>query len=155
MIFTKIHLLAVILAFALLFSSCSDDSSTSTPITPPSNVIFTWDSLGVNVTGPNSLSSQQTSLNQTISATKVKVEYRLVSNADTSFCKATFSDSTNGTPSRPSLQTLYGPVDSTYSFELDVPAQPFYVKYYVSMRTLSSTIPYYIYFKGIKITKVQ
>lgn len=141
----------------LLFVSCSDDSDNPlTPVTPVGTVLFSFDTLGVVVVSPNSSNFTSTSFTQTIQASKVRVEYRLQSNGDTSECYARYLDSTSGMPSRPGEQLVKAPVDSLYNFVLEIPAQPFYIGFRTSLQTLStSSMPYYMRFVGIKVTKVE
>jgi hypothetical protein len=153
----KNHILLIAVFFMFLFiASCSDDSDNPlTPVTPIGTVLFSFDTIGVIVSVSNSYNEQMQSINQTIQATKVRVEYRLQSNGDTSECYARYLDSTSGTPSRPGEQLVTAPVDSQYNFILDIPSQPFYLGFKASVQTLTSSIPYYMRFVKIKVTKVE
>jgi hypothetical protein len=136
--------------------SCGEDSTTSGSTTPVGTVFFNIDTLGAEVSSPNSYNEQAQSFNQTIQATKVRVEYRLQSNGDTSECYARYLDSTSGTPSRPGEQLISSPVDSQYNYILDISSQPFYLGFKASVQTLgTSSMPYYMRFVGIKVTKVE
>lgn len=149
-------LLSVVFFMSLIIVSCSDDSTNpTTPETPIGTVLFSYDTLGVVVSVPNSANLQTTSFTQTIQATKVRVEYRIQSNGDTSHCFARYLDTTSGTPSRPGEQLVYNSIDSQYNYVLDIPAQPFYAGFMLRLFTLQSAIiPYYIRFVNIKVTKV-
>jgi hypothetical protein len=139
----------------ILVASCSDDSSTSS-VLPPGSVLYSLESLNVILSAPNSYSFQQVIFGQTVSANRVKVEYLLQTNADSINSIARFQDSTNASPERSREQFLYSPVDSSLSYMLDIPAQPFYLSFRAKLNTYQSggTV-YFIRLKNIKATKVQ
>jgi len=141
----------------LFFVSCSDDSDNPlTPITPVGKVLLSFDTLGVVVSVPNSSNLQRISFTKAIQASKVRVEYRIQSNGDTSHCIARYLDTTSGTPSRPGEQLVYNSIDSQYNYLLEIPTQPFYIGFMLRLFTLpSASIPYYIRFVNIKVTKVE
>ena len=150
--------LFTIVLTAVFITSCSDDTTTN--VTPPSNVLFTWDTLSASINaGSTGISSNSTGFTQTITAAQVKIEYRLQSNADSSAgASASYVDSTNGTPAPPSPLTVnvYGPVDTSYSFTYNVSAQPFHSGFKVKMTlTQPSAVTRYIKLTNIKVTKVQ
>jgi hypothetical protein len=146
-----------ILIFAVVFSSCSNDDTTNNNTgTPVGTVLFSYDSLGVVVNIPNSSSLQVQAFTQTIQASQVRVEYLLQSNGDTSFCYARYQDTTNGTPQRPGEQLVISGLDSAFNYLLDVPAQPFFIEFRVRLFTLqNASMPYYIKFRNIRVTKTQ
>ena len=142
----------------ILFSSCSDDNTTNNP--PASNVLFSQDTLSASVNaGSTGISTDAAGFSQTITATQVKIEYSLQSNADSSFgASGSYRDSTNGTPIPPSPLTInvYGPVDTTYSFTYNVASQPFHAGFNVTMNvTQPNAVTRYIRLTNIKVTKLQ
>lgn len=151
-----IFLFVSIFIFTVGLISCGEDSTINGSNVPVGTVFFSYDTLEVVVSSPNSSNLQTTSFTQTIQASKVRVEYRLQSNGDTSHCLARYLDTTSGTPSRPGEQLVYNTIDSQYNYILDIPAQPFYAGFMLRLLTLqSASIPYYIRFTNIKVTKVE
>ena len=151
----KYILLVLLVSFVSILSSCGDDSTT-TPTDPPSNVLFSWDTLAaVRDAGSSGLTTISQSFDQTVSGTQVKVEYRIQSNIDTSLggCSASYTDSTNGSPSSPNTVNVYGAIDSAYSFTYTIPAQPFHAAFRVRLFTQSQSVQRYIRFVNIKVTK--
>ncbi len=139
------------LLLPLIFASCSDDVVDNG--TPVGTVFFSIDSLSVWLqpgTG-NGINSQI--FQQTISASKVKVEYTIQTNVDSTHSAAWVQDSSNGTPSHPVEQYYFRNVDSAVSYTVDIPAQPFYIKLEVKLNIYGSIIPHYIRLKNIKVTK--
>jgi hypothetical protein len=152
----RITYLCLLVIIALIIPSCGDDNTT-TPNTPTSSVLFTWDTLQAVVTNTG-FSSNSTSFTQTISATQVRIEYRLQSNADSSAgAFGSYLDSTNGSPVPPSPMTIniYAPIDTSYSFIYNVPTQPFYAGFKAQMFVSQNTVLRYLRLINIKITKVQ
>ena len=149
-------LVTLLVSFVTLFNSCGDDNTT-TPTDPPSNVLFSWDTLAAvrepGVTGSSTVSQ---GFNNTVSGTQIKVEYRIQSNIDTSLnqCSAFYADSTNGSPSSPNTINVYGSIDSAYSFTYTMPTQPFYAGFKVRLIVNSAqSVQRYIRFVNIKVTK--
>ena len=141
-----------------MLASCSDDTTT-TPTDPPSNVLFSWDTLSAtNNTGSPGTVYVSQSFAQTITATQVKVEYRLQSNVDSTFgCRGSYKDSTNGTgtPS-PVNYDIYAPVDSAMSFTWNVSTQPYYSGFGANLTvTVPQGVTRYVRLVNIKVTKVQ
>ncbi len=152
--YLQIFLLVVIVS---ILSSCSDDTTT-TPTDPPSNVLFSWDTLAaVRDAGSSGLTTISQSFDQTVSGTQVKVEYRIQSNIDTALggCSASYTDSTNGSPSSPNTVNVFGVIDSAYSFTYTIPTQPFHAAFKVRLFTQSQSVQRFIRFVKIKVTKVQ
>ncbi len=148
-------LVTLLVSFVTLFNSCGDDNTT-TPTDPPSNVLFSWDTLAaVRDAGSSGLTTISQSFDQTVSGTQVKVEYRIQSNIDTSLggCSASYTDSTNGSPSSPNTVNVYGAIDSAYSFTYTISAQPFHAAFRVRLFTQSQSVQRYIRFVNIKVTK--
>jgi len=75
---------AIALLAALIIFSCGDDNTTTNP--PASNILFSLDTLSASVNaGSTGVSTDAAGFSQTITATQVKIEYGLQSNADISF----------------------------------------------------------------------
>lgn len=153
--YLQIFLLVLIVS---MLASCSDDTTT-TPTDPPSNVLFSWDTLSAsNNTGSPGTVNVSQSFGQTISATQVKVEYRLQSNVDSALgCRGSYKDSTNGTgtPS-PVNFNIYAPVDSAMSFVWNVSTQPYYSGFGANLVvTVPQSVTRYVRLVNIKVTKVQ
>lgn len=141
-----------------MLASCSDDTTT-TPTDPPSNVLFSWDTLSAyKEAGPTGTVYVSQSFGQTITATQVKVEYRLQSNVDSTLgCRGSYKDSTNGTgtPS-PVNYNIYTPVDSAMSFTWNVSTQPYYSGFGANLIvTAPQSVARYVRLVNIKVTKVQ
>ncbi len=150
-------LLTLLVSFAAIISSCGDDNTT-TPTDPPSNVLFSWDTLAaVRDAGSSGLTTVIQSFEQTVSASQIKVEYRIQSNIDTALggCSGGYTDSTNGSPSSPNTINVYGAIDSAYSFTYTIPTQPFHAAFKVSLFTQAQSVQRYIRFVNIKVTKVN
>jgi broad specificity polyphosphatase/5'/3'-nucleotidase SurE len=156
--FFRLYLIFSAAIMFLIFPSCSDDTTT-TPTDPPSNVLYTWDTLAaIREAGTTGSVNISQSFAKTISATQVKVEYRLQSNVDTTLgCWGSYKDSTNGTgvPS-PVNYNINAPVDSAFSYIWNVSTQPYYSGFGVN---LVVTVPQgekrYVRLVNIKVTKVQ
>ena len=147
-------LVLTLVSFVSILSSCGDDDTTTN--NPPSNVLFTWDTLAaVRDAGSNGLTTISQSFDQTVSGTQVKVEYRIQSNIDTALggCSASYTDSTNGSPSSPNKVNVYRAFDSAYSFTYAIPTQPFHAAFRVRLFTQSQSVQRYIRFVNIKVTK--
>lgn len=149
-------LVTLLVSFVTIFSSCGDDNTT-TPTDPPSNVLFSMDTIAAfkepGVTGVSTVSQ---SFNNTVSGTQVKVEYRIQSNIDTSLnqCSGFYTDSTNGSPSSPNTINVYGAIDSAYSFTYTMPTQPFYTGFKVRLIVNSAqSIQRYVRLVNVKVTK--
>lgn len=150
-----IYSIFILAAGLIILTSCGGDSSTS-PELPPGSVLYSLDSLSAILSAPNSYTFQEVSFGQTVAAGKVKVEYILQTNADSANSIAKFQDSTNGTPTRPTEQILYLPIDTSLSYTLDLPVQPFYLSFKIKLNTFqNASSTYYIRAKNIKVTKVQ
>lgn len=152
------YILLLLVLFVTIISSCGDDSTT-TPTDPPSNVLFSMDTIAaVREPGFIGSSTVSQSFNNTVSGTQVKVEYRIQSNIDTSLnqCSGTYTDSTNGSPSSPNTINLYGAIDSAYSFTYTMPTQPFYAGFKVRLIVNSAqSVQRYVRFVNVKVTKVN
>ncbi len=154
----KYLILPALFLITFLFVSCGDDSTTGTT-NPPSNTLFSMDTIAaVKDAGTVGLTTITQSFNQTISASEVKVEYRIQSNIDTTNngCTASYTDTTNGLPASPNTINVYGAVDSAYSFTYNVATQPFYSGFKVKLQVNTpQSVQRYIRFVNVKVTKVN
>jgi hypothetical protein len=136
----------------LVINSCRED--TASP--PVENQLFSLDSLSLWI-NPGFVGNQYTtySIDQTISANTVRLDFTLQSNADSVHATGEYKDSTNGTPALPPMQFVHSPIDSQLSYTINVTTQPFYLSFY--LRLIVSTpgsIPYYLRFRNIKLTGI-
>lgn len=134
----------------LLISSCSDDNTTTNP--PTSDVLLSLDSLSVWLSGSGNGNNSYT-LEQTTTINRVKVEYTIQTNVDSTGSMAWVRDSSNGTPSHIVEQQYYWSVDSLVSYVMDIPSQPVHLKLAVRLNKYGGAGSYYIRLKNIKVTK--
>lgn len=147
----NISLGILVCSITLFFVSCKDDD---TPVTPTNPVIFTLDSLAVWLQpGGSGFASGSQTFEQTTTASSVKVEYTVQTNADSIHSEAWVRDSSNGTPPHPVETYYYWNVDSLVSYFMDIPSQPIYIKLEVRLRTYNNDIPRYVRLRNIKVTK--
>ncbi len=140
-------------ALILVISSCREDTVTNPPT---SNVIYTLDSLSAWIDpGYTGTQYSTNTFGQTVSASKVKLEFTLQSNADSVHAIGSFKDSTNGSPSLPGERFVYLPVDSAFTYTINVTTQPFYLWFEARIRVWASgSIPFYLRLKNIKVTRI-
>ena len=142
----------VLLITAIIsFYSCSDDIINQED--PVGTIYFNFDSIPIWFSPGNNSGYSSYTFQQTISASRVKVEYIIQTNADSTHSEAVVKDSSNGTPVHPVVQYYYRNVDSALSYTMDIPSQPIHLKLEVEMNTYFSLIPHYIRLKNIKVTK--
>ena len=145
-----LYLLPIALTFVIY--SCREDT-----VTPPvENQLFQLDSISLWIDS-GFVGNQYTiySIDQTISANTVRLDFTLQSNADSVHAIGEYKDSTNGTPALPPLQYVYSPIDSQFSYTINVTTQPFYLSFY--LRLIVSTpnsISHYLRFRNIKLTGI-
>lgn len=153
----KYLLFSLLVSFVFALSSCGDDNIT--PTDPPSNVLFSMDTIAaVREPGVTGSSTVWQSFNNTVSGTQVKVEYRIQSNIDTSLggCSGSYTDSTNGSPASSNTIIIYGAIDSAYSFTYTMPTQPFYAGFKVRLIVNSAqSVQRYVRLVNVKVTKVN
>lgn len=153
-------LFTLIFVICLSLISCGEDSTINGSNVPVGTVFYSKDTLHAQIdAGGTYVSGTSTSFNMTVSAVKVKIEYRIQSNVDSSSgSTATYLDSTNGSPVPPSplIVNVYSPVDTAVSFIYNVPSGPLYSKYDLWIYgTQPASFVRYIRFTDIKVTKVQ
>lgn len=150
----------LILSFYIL--SCGSDSSS--PIVPApvvNDTIYTLPILEAAVNGGSTGSNfNSTSFGNSVNASNVRVEFTIQSNADSSVgCIASYRDSSNGLPAPPSPLTVnvYSPIDTSYTVNLSLPAQYFYISFNVRMVVTNSmnTLRRYIRFVNVRVIKVS
>src|SRR3989304_100895 len=141
----------ILIAAILFFPSFSDDVVNQE--TPIGTVFFNLDSLSVWLQPGTGNGTNSQIFQQTISASKVKIEYTIQTNVDSIHSVSCVRDSSNGTPSHPVEQYYYWNVDSAVSYIMDIPTQPIHLKLEVKLNTYGSIISHYIRLKNIKVTK--
>ena len=141
----------IVFAIALQLSSCNDTGDTI--IIQPDPVVFYMDSISVWLPPGTGSGSSSQIFQQTISASRVKVEYSLHTNADSIHGIAWVKDSSNGTPPHIVEQQYYWYVDSLVSYTMDLPSQPVHIRLEVRMNVNNSIVPNYVRLKNIRVTK--
>jgi len=71
---------------------------------------------------------------QTLSVNRVKVEYTVQTNVDSLHSEAWYVIRSNGSPAHPVEQYYYWSVDSLVSYILDIPSQPFHIRFEIQLR---------------------
>lgn len=158
----KIITLLLITVISLFLISCGSDSTS--PIVPNpvvNDTIYTLPILEAAVNGGLTGSNfNSTSFGNSVTAANVRLEFTIQSNSDSSLgCIASYRDSSNGLPAPPSPLTVnvYSPVDSSYTVNLNLPAQYFYISFNVRMVVTNSqnTLRRYIRFVNVRVIKVS
>lgn len=156
----KYLLFLILVSFIFALSSCGEDSTT-TPNNPvTSDTLYSLALLEAAVVTGSGSNFNSVSFANTITASNVRLEFTIQSNADSSQgCTASYRDSTNGSPVPPSPLTVnvYSPIDTTYSMNLSVPTQPFFISFNVSMLVLNplNTLRRYMRFVNVRVIKVS
>lgn len=146
------------LIISVFFVSCSDEDNINQSVVPIGTVFFATDSMVAKIdSGGYYTTGLGTLFHQTIAAFKVKVEYRLQSNCDSSAgVIVSINDSTNGSPQTPETLYFYRPVDTLLSSVYDVDNLSFYYNFNSWLSVSRTTIiTRYIRILDLKITKVQ
>src|SRR5205085_10265843 len=145
----------IISAFAvILFSSCNDHDSV---VNNNNNgqVLFTKDSIVLTINPPGGQIGTDSSVfsTNTGTASTLKLEFQVVTNADSTNAIGSFYLMSNSPTSLPPEQFIYTPAANSYSYLIDVSqVQDLSVLYHLGLRTNTTSIPYYIKYTNIKIT---
>lgn len=148
----KITSFIFILTAALILISCSEDTTTNNPVTPPGTVLFSRDSMSVWLS--NTGFSKDSNYYSTSETGSVKVEFTIQSNVDTPSAYGRFGFYTNGTPVVPYIPEIVAPRDELFSTNLSFAAGSTYFAFSAALNYYSGSISRYVRLKNIKVTKL-
>lgn len=140
---------------ALLLSSCGHDDN----IVNNNNnngVLFTRDSISLFTGTSNQTGTDSATFSSNLSTgTSVKVEFAIETNADSTSgrSRSDFFVTSNSNSFLPYDTTFFTASANSYSYILNVSAQPFSVTFHLGLTTGIISSPYYIRYKNIKITQ--
>ena len=134
-----------------VLSSCSDDSTTGSTVTPPGTVLFQRDSISIWLSGVGY--SRDSSYYSSTETGSVKVELTLQSNIDTPSAKGHFGFYTNATPTVPYFYDIVSPRDEVFSTNLGLAAGSTYFSFAATMNVYTLGIPRYVTLRNVKVTK--
>jgi len=155
-LYMKFLFAALTLAALMLISESCSNNSVSPVVTK--DTLYYDDTLSVWIpAGISSNSTQSVAFGQTISASVVRLEFTVQSNADSgSGSKGSYYDTTNSSPKLPGIQNVYSAIDSIFTYTINVGSQPFYAGFQVTLATRPDTAATrYIRFKNIRVIKQQ
>lgn len=95
------------------------------------------------------------SVSRTIStATAIKVEFTVQSNADSTHARGYYFFNTNSSPAEPYEPNIISPVDKLISLTFNTSPLSTYFNFSIRLIVNSGSIPYYVKLKNIKVTKL-
>ncbi len=147
----KYLLSLILISFVFALSSCGDDNTTGTTVTPPGTVLFSRDSISVWLSSTGfSRDSNSYSTSETGS---VKVEFTIQSNVDTPSAYGKFGFYTNATPAVTYFPDIFAPRDELFSTNLSFASGSTYFAFSVQLNNYLPTFPRYVRLKNVKVTK--
>lgn len=150
----SLKLLVPVLVIIALLASCSDDSTTPTPVTPAGTVLFSADSIAVWLpAGGMSYGSDSTYFSTGVTG-GIKLEFTLQSNVDTPTALGRWDLYTNAPPPIPYFAAITEPRDEFFSFNQNTVSGLTYFALAIKLNTYNSVIPRYVRIKNIKLTKL-
>ena len=147
----KYLLFLMLVSFVFALSSCGDDNTTNTTVTPPGTVLFSRDSISVWLSGVGF--SRDSNYYSTTETGSVKVEFTLQSNIDTPFAIGRYGFYTNATPVVPYIPEIVSPRDELFSTNLSLASGSTYFAFSASLNNYSALVPRYVRLKNVKVTK--
>ncbi len=141
----------LLVSIASILSSCGEDDTTNTPVTPPGTVLYSADSISIWLSSTG-LAEDSVSYSTSESG-GVLVEFRIQSNVDTTSAYGKFGFYTNATPVVPYLSDIYFPVDEPFLTSLTLASGSTYFAFSVKLNNYILTFPRYVRLKDVKVTK--
>lgn len=142
-----------LLALAVILTSCGDDDTINNPVNPPGTVLYSADSMAVNIN--TMFGDSHDSISYSFSSENaIKVEFTLQSNADSTHALGYYYINTNSTPATIYEPNIIAPIDQAFSTTYNTTPLSTYINFSIRVIVTNGTVPYYVKLKNIKVTKL-